>query len=151
VPLTRNGNRSPSGSQRPATPTISDRPPHHNDGIDDAHPEPLCRRSRVRSVKARPLLACGLVAGPLFTVAWIIEGVMRPTYNPLRHPISALALGDLGWTQIANFIVTGLLTLAFAIGLRRALRPPGGSTWGRCWSAQSRSACLAPGSSSPTR
>jgi hypothetical membrane protein len=75
-------------------------------------------------------LVCGAIAGPLFTVAWIIEGATRPNYNPLRHPISSLALGQSGWTQVANFIVTGLLTLAFAIGLRRALRSRGGSTWG---------------------
>ena len=41
---------------------------------------------------------------------------------------SSLALGDWGWTQIATFVVAGLLTLAFATGLRRAFRPPGGST-----------------------
>ncbi len=29
-----------------------------------------------------------------------------------------------------NFIVTGLLTLAFAFGLRRMIQSPGGSTWG---------------------
>jgi Protein of unknown function (DUF998) len=32
--------------------------------------------------------------------------------------------------QTANFIVTGLLTLAFAFGLRRTLQSRGGSTWG---------------------
>jgi len=48
----------------------------------------------------------------------------------LRHPVSSLALSDFGWMHIANFIVVGLLMLAFAIGLRRALRPLGGSTWG---------------------
>jgi hypothetical protein len=48
----------------------------------------------------------------------------------LRHPVSSLALSDFGWMHIANFIVVGLLMLAFAIGLRRALRPVGGSTWG---------------------
>jgi hypothetical membrane protein len=32
--------------------------------------------------------------------------------------------------QAANFVITGLLLLAFAIGLRRALRPFGGAVWG---------------------
>lgn len=76
------------------------------------------------------LLVCGAIAGPLFTIAWAVEGVTRANYNPLRHPVSSLELGDFGWTQMANFIVAGLLTLAFAIGLKRALRPFGGSTWG---------------------
>jgi len=32
--------------------------------------------------------------------------------------------------QRANFIITGLLVLAFSIGLRRVLRRPSGSVWG---------------------
>jgi hypothetical membrane protein len=82
------------------------------------------------TARTRTLLVCGAIAGPLFTAAWILEGATRANYNPLRHPVSSLELGDLGWTQQANFIVAGLLTLAFAVGLRRALRPLGGSTWG---------------------
>ena len=48
----------------------------------------------------------------------------------LRHPISSLSIGDQGWTQTATFLVTGLLTLAFALGLGRRLSSPGGSIWG---------------------
>jgi hypothetical protein len=82
------------------------------------------------TTRTRVLLACGAVAGPLFTAAWILEGATRAHYNPLRHPVSSLELSDLGWTQQANFVVAGGLTLAFAAGLWRALRPLGGSTWG---------------------
>jgi Protein of unknown function (DUF998) len=78
----------------------------------------------------RQLLACGAVAGPLFTLAWLLEGAWRAGYDPLRHPISSLAIGELGWMQRATFIITGLLMLAFTLGLRRALRPRGGSRWG---------------------
>lgn len=78
----------------------------------------------------KALLACGVIAGPLFTVAWAVEGATRAHYDPLRHPVSSLELGELGWTQRVNFIIGGLLALAFAVGLRRALRPLGGSTWG---------------------
>jgi hypothetical membrane protein len=81
-------------------------------------------------VKTKVLLACGVIAGPLFVVTFVVEGVTRAGYDPLRHPVSSLALGGWGWTQTANFIVAGLLTLAFAAGLRRAFRPPKGSTWG---------------------
>ena len=77
----------------------------------------------------KALCVCGVVAGPLFTVAWIVEGATRVNYDPLRYSISALSIGDAGWMQIATFIVTGLLVLAFAIGLQRALRPSG-SVWG---------------------
>lgn len=84
--------------------------------------------SRIK--KANPLLICGVIAGPLFTLLWIIESFTRADYNPLRHPISSLAIGSLGWTQSTNFIITSILTLAFAIGVRHVLKPRGGSIWG---------------------
>lgn len=82
------------------------------------------------NAKTKTPLTCGVICGPLFVVAFIIEGVNRAYYDPLRHPVSSLALGDSGWTQTANFLVTSLLVVAFAVGLRRALRPFGGSIWG---------------------
>ncbi len=91
----------------------------------DLSPAGAARRAR----KTKTLLVCGAIAGPWFTVAWAVEGATRANYRPLRHPVSSLELGDLGWTQRANFIVAGGLTLAFAGGLRGALRPLGGSTW----------------------
>ena len=81
-------------------------------------------------MQTKAFLACGAIAGPLFVVAFLVEGATRADYDPLRHPVSSLALGDLGWTQTANFLVAGLLTLAFAVGLWRALPPGRGSTWG---------------------
>jgi hypothetical protein len=78
----------------------------------------------------RALLGCGAVAGPLFSAAWLIQGVVRSDYDALRHPISSLAFGELGWVQRAVFVVTGMLMLAFAVGLNRGLRPRGGSRWG---------------------
>jgi hypothetical protein len=80
--------------------------------------------------RTKALLVCGAVACPLFTIMFLIEGATRAGYNPLRHPVSSLALGDFGWLQVANFIVSGLLTLAFAIGLRGVLQPLRGSIWG---------------------
>ena len=80
--------------------------------------------------KRKALLSCGVIAGPLFVAAFLVEGTARVGYDPLRHPVSSLALGDSGWAQSANFVVTGLLTLAFAAGLRLALWPGKGSTWG---------------------
>jgi hypothetical protein len=84
----------------------------------------------INSKVTNALLTCGVLAGPLFTVIWLVAGATRASYDPLRHPISSLAIGELGWTQTANFFITGLLTLAFAFGLRRRLQSPGGSTWG---------------------
>ena len=82
------------------------------------------------TVMTKALLACGAIAGPLFVIAFLFEGATRANYDSLRHPVSSLALGDYGWVQSANFVVVGLLTLAFFVGLRRALEQGKGSTWG---------------------
>lgn len=76
------------------------------------------------------LLACGVVAGPLFVAMFLVAGATRAYYSPLRHPVSSLAFGELGWVQRASFITTGVLLVAFAIGLQRALRALGSSRWG---------------------
>ncbi|WP_433435448.1 DUF998 domain-containing protein [Nonomuraea sp. CA-141351] len=76
-------------------------------------------------------LLCGAIGGPLFVIAFLLEGATRADYDPLRHPVSSLALGPYGWMQIANFVITGLLMFLFAIGLRRGLQAVGRrSTWG---------------------
>ncbi|MGA7052926.1 MAG: DUF998 domain-containing protein [Mycobacterium sp.] len=67
----------------------------------------------------RGLLTCGVAAGPLFVVVFLIEGVLRPDYSPMRQPVSSLSIGSTGWTQTANFLITGLLMLAFAFGLQQ--------------------------------
>lgn len=65
---------------------------------------------------------CGVIAGPLFVVTFLAEGATRAAYDPLRHPVSSLALGEHGWMQTADFLVAGLLTLAFAVGMWHVLR-----------------------------
>lgn len=78
----------------------------------------------------RRLLACGVI-GPLFFITvFLVEGATRPDYSPLRHLVSSLAYGDWGWTQRANFVISGLLLLTFAMGLQRMLRPLRDSVWG---------------------
>jgi Protein of unknown function (DUF998) len=78
----------------------------------------------------RALLACGVVAGPLFLAVALLQALTRDGFDLGRHPLSLLSLGELGWIQIANFVVAGLLSVAFAVGLRRVLHPGRGGTWG---------------------
>lgn len=74
-----------------------------------------------RHPSTRRLVSCGLLAGPLFVVAFLIQGWLKGSgYDPMRHPVSSLALGDHGWVQTANFLVCGLLTIACAVGLWRS-------------------------------
>jgi hypothetical protein len=88
-------------------------------------PAPYPRRRDVRSGCVASLQSaapdCGELAGPLFVGTFLIEGARRPSYRPRSHPVSALALGESGWTQTTNFLATGALTCAFAAGP--------GSTW----------------------
>lgn len=73
-------------------------------------------------MKNRFPLLCGALAGPLFVLIFLVAGATRESYSAARHPISSLALGPGGWVQVANFIVGGLLSLAFAAGLWRVRR-----------------------------
>jgi hypothetical protein len=52
----------------------------------------------------KALLVCGMAAGPLFTLAWLVEGATRANYDPLRYPISSLSIGDSGWMQIEQLM-----------------------------------------------
>lgn len=76
------------------------------------------------------LLICGAVGGFGFIAVFMVAGAIRPDYDALYQPISALSLSRGGWVQITNFVVTGLLMLACAVGLRRALSSGHGRTWG---------------------
>ncbi|TDC10688.1 DUF998 domain-containing protein [Nonomuraea longispora] len=69
------------------------------------------------------------MAGPLFAIVALAQAVLREGFDPLRHAVSQLSLGEGGWIQVANFAVTGLLMLACAIGLRRVLRGGRGGQW----------------------
>jgi hypothetical membrane protein len=69
----------------------------------------------------RLLLGAGVVVPLLFIAVFLVEGLVRPRYDPLRHQVSLLSLGDQGWIQIATFIVSGLLVVAFAFALRSVL------------------------------
>ena len=81
--------------------------------------------------KPKFLLACGVVLGPLFYLVVIAQILTRTGFDISKHPLSLLSLGNTGWIQIANFILTGLLAVACAVGMKRALRSDAAAgTWG---------------------
>ncbi|HEY6407176.1 MAG TPA: DUF998 domain-containing protein [Ktedonobacteraceae bacterium] len=83
-----------------------------------------------QSSRTRFLIAGGAIGPLLFIIVLLIEGATRPGYSAWHHYGSSLSLGDQGWMQITNFIVCGLLTLCFAIGLRQVFRTGRSSVWG---------------------
>jgi hypothetical membrane protein len=65
------------------------------------------------TMNSRQLAWGGIVGPTLFVTVFLIEGWLRPGYDPLKVYVSELSLGPRGWIQIANFVVFGLLLLAF--------------------------------------
>jgi hypothetical protein len=86
-----------------------------------------CPPLPVRITKS--LLGYGVIAGPIYVLVVAAQAATRDGFDPTRHAASQLANGDLGWIQIANFLITGAMTIAAAVGVRRALGPGLLSGW----------------------
>lgn len=78
----------------------------------------------------KSLLGYAIISGPLYIVVSLAQAVSRDGFDLTRHQWSLLANGTHGWIQVVNFVLTGLMTVAGAVGLARALRPGRGATWG---------------------
>ena len=75
-----------------------------------------------RAVVTRSLLGWGVVAGPFYVVVGVVLALTRPGFDLSRHALSLLTLGDLGWFQRANLVLTGCMVLAAGLGVIRAIR-----------------------------
>lgn len=91
-------------------------------------PLPACDSPEVRLTSS--LLGYGAIAGPFYTLVALAQAFTRPGFDLLHDDVSLLANGPLGWIQGANFALTGLMVLACAVGMRRALKGEPGGTWG---------------------
>lgn len=76
------------------------------------------------------LVGAGWGVAPVFYGLALFQLLIRPDFDIRVLPISFLSLGELGWIQVANFIITGGLALACAYGLRGILRGEKAGTWG---------------------
>ncbi len=77
----------------------------------------------------RSLLGYGVIAGPFYVAVALLQAITRDGFDLARHQWSLLANGGPGWIQVANFVLTGLMVIAFAVGLRRALAGGAGARW----------------------
>jgi Protein of unknown function (DUF998) len=82
-----------------------------------------------RTSTTRSLLGYGVIVGPVYTVVSLAQALTRQGFDVRRHQWSLLENGDLGWIQIANFVVSGAMLVAYAAGLGRALAGGTGSRW----------------------
>jgi hypothetical protein len=72
----------------------------------------------------------GMIGSAVFVAVFLLEGWIRPGYNPWAEYVSALSLGSRGWVQIANFVLFGALLIGFTRAV--AFEFPNGkaSRWG---------------------
>ena len=70
----------------------------------------------------RRALQAGAFAGPAFVAVYTVEGARREGYDPMRHPVSSLALGPRGRAQRWNFTILGLAYLGLSWGLHAESR-----------------------------
>ena len=71
--------------------------------------------------RVKVLLWCGLVGGPLFLAVFLLNDRFKADYDPVRDYVSEASIGPGGWVQIANFLVTGALVVAFSLAARRVV------------------------------
>ncbi|MEO8032769.1 MAG: DUF998 domain-containing protein [Gemmatimonadota bacterium] len=80
--------------------------------------------------RTRLLLLGGVLAGPFYVLVGLGQILLRPGFDIHRHALSLMSNGNLGWIQVGNFIISGCLVIAGALGVRRALAPGRAGTWG---------------------
>lgn len=73
--------------------------------------------------RTRALALAGIFAPVWFTTLVIVQGFLLPDYSHVRLPVSALAAWPTGWIQALNFYISGVLMMAFAFALHRAVQP----------------------------
>jgi len=78
---------------------------------------------------SRKLLSLGVLAGPLYVGVGFLEMLFREGFDIRRHSLSLISNGDWGWIHITLLIVSGLLTIAGAIGIREVAKGTPGSVW----------------------
>lgn len=75
----------------------------------------------VGAVTTDVLLFGGVAGAVVFYAVLLVEGALRPGYDPIYHTGSELMLGDRGWIQRASFFLMGAGVCAFAFGVYRTL------------------------------
>src|SRR5258705_4539415 len=99
----------------------------------------------------RSLLGYGVLAGTVFEASILVQGLTRHGFRLAHHDASLLSNGPLGWIQVATFLVSGAMTIACAVGMRRAMAGRAGGTWGPRLIAVYGAGLMAAGCCAPIR
>ncbi|MDG4826454.1 DUF998 domain-containing protein [Asanoa sp. WMMD1127] len=81
----------------------------------------VCATPALEDRVTRSLLGYGVLAGPLYVTVSLAQAYTRDGFDPTRHAWSMLQNGSLGWIQTTNLILSGLMVVAAAVGVRRAV------------------------------
>jgi len=73
-----------------------------------------------RARVTKSLLGYGPLAGAVFVGSILVQGLTRRGFSIPHDDASLLANGPLGWIQVVTFLVAGAMTIAAAVGARRA-------------------------------
>lgn len=84
----------------------------------------------MNNVNTDQLLRGGIYAGVVFYGIALLQMLLRDGFDVTKHAVSMLALGDWGWVQILNFLITGLLLVSVALGIRRQIKGERAGVWG---------------------
>jgi len=78
------------------------------------------------------LAVCGMLSPIVYTVMWILGGILQPDYSHIRDDISSLfAVGAPNKGLMQSFIVaSSVLLFVFYVGLHEGLKAGGGSIVG---------------------
>src|SRR5262245_35491575 len=83
-----------------------------------------------QTLPTRALLACGVVAGPMYVTVTMAQALTRDGFDLRQHRFSWLTTGDLGWIHQSNMLLVGVLTVLLAVGVGRMMRTGRGAVWG---------------------
>lgn len=88
---------------------------------EEGHVEAADRTFDTAAAVTRSMLGWGVVAGPLYLATGLVLALTRDGFDLGRHQLSLLMLGEHGWVQRTNLLLSGVLVLVAALGARRAL------------------------------
>jgi hypothetical protein len=69
----------------------------------------------------KSLLGYGVLAGVVFEVSVLAQALTRHGFRIAHDDASLLSNGPLGWLQVTTFLLAGAMTIAAAVGARRAM------------------------------
>ena len=70
----------------------------------------------------KSLLGYGPLAGLVYVLGSVVDGLTRPGFDFTRDSWSVLSLGPRGWVHVAVLVLSGLMVLAAAVGVGRHIR-----------------------------